>query len=332
MGQHICSENTLEASAAALRPVLLFAGQGSQESGMGRDVAEARPEAMELWRHAEAESGLPLREIFWSGEEAAMSDTRALQPALTVVHLNLWQEMERRGCPVPLASAGHSLGEYAALAAAGVLTPEDAVTVTALRGKLMAEADPEGVGSMAAIVKLPTEEVEAIVREAGQDTGQSLVAANYNTPQQTVISGVKAAVAHAIAKAKSRKGRGIELKVSGAFHSPLMAAANARLIPLLDRLTWREPRFPVYANATGHAAATGAEAKRSMLQQMTSPVYWVDLLRNLYATGARWYIEVSPRATLGKMVGPSMAGLAGYCDNLRIDLMNSLHAIAQGAW
>ncbi len=166
---------------------------------MGRDLAEASPEAMDLWKLAERVSGLPLREIYWDGDEAAMSDTRALQPALTVVNCNLWREMAGRVSP--RGAAGHSLGEFSALAAAGVLTPESVLEITALRGRLMAEADPQSKGGMAALLKLDEARVAEIVAEAAAESGELLLTANYNTPAQLVVSGAKNAVALACQKA-----------------------------------------------------------------------------------------------------------------------------------
>ena len=308
-------------------PALIFSGQGAQEKGMGKDLAEAETDAMDLWKEAEKASGLPLREIYWNGEEDAQSDTRALQPALTVVNYNLWNSLNKRHSLKPAACAGHSLGEFSALAAAGVLDPAEAVRATALRGRLMAEADPERQGSMAAIMRLDEAQVDALVKETAAQTGLTVVSANFNTPSQTVISGLKEAVNLVCAKAKALKGRALELKVSGAFHSPLMAEANAEFQKYLNRLNWRDPRFPVFSNSTGKAAKSGQEVKKGILTQMVSPVYWVNTMRSLYLSGIRWWMEISPRAVLGKMVGPSMAGIAGQCDSLRVDLINSLSGI-----
>ena len=160
---------------------------------------------MELWKQAEEMSGLPLRGIFWEGSKEEMEDTRALQPGLTVVNLALWQALSRK--VKPLAVAGHSLGEFSALAAAGVLTPEETLQAVSLRGRLMAESDPDGRGAMAAVVKLPLEKVESIVEKARQESGQTVLVANYNNPGQYVVSGEKEAVALVGSLAKEAKGR-----------------------------------------------------------------------------------------------------------------------------
>lgn len=309
------------------KPAIIFAGQGSQEKGMGRDLAESDPEAMSLWKEAERISGLPLREIYWEGSDAEMNDTRSLQPALTTVNLNLWNSFQKKHELIPSACAGHSLGEFSALAACGAITPLEALEITSLRGKLMAEADPDGTGAMAAIVKLEQPAVLEIVEKAGNETGELILAANFNTPTQTVISGTKKAVATACQMAKEMKGRGMELKVSGAFHSPMMAEANALLAPLLEKISWKNPTFPIFCNVDGKPATTAHQTKTSILKQMISPVYWVNLVRNLYLAGIRWWMEISPRAVLGKMVGPSLAGIAGQCENLRVDLVNSLSSV-----
>ena len=282
---------------------LLFPGQGSQEAGMGRELAEARPEAMTLWKRAEAISGLPLREIYWEGDAAAMSDTRALQPALTVVNITLWRELA--GKVRPCAAAGHSLGEFSALAAAEVLDPETVLQIVSLRGRLMAEADPDGTGSMAAILKMKQEDVEALAREAAVE-----------------------AVALACQKAKEHRGRAIELKVSGAFHSPMMEKASRELEPLLRKAVWRKPQFPVYCNLHGRAVTDGESAKESLLKQMTSSVLWIETVRNQYADGVRRWVEVGPKAVLGKMVPACLNHLDEAArQELRVELVNSLESV-----
>lgn len=314
------------------QPAILFSGQGAQVAGMGRDLAEKQSWAMDYWKEAEKISNLPLREIYWEGDDAAMNDTRALQPALTVANFNLWRELEASSHLMPLAAAGHSLGEFAALAAARVLDPVSVLQITSLRGRLMAEADPDGIGTMAAIVKLEQPTVETVVAEAQAESGEVIVMANYNTPQQIVVSGTKNAVALAMEKARALKGRAIELKVSGAFHSPLMNEANQELAPLLEKTQWHDARFPVYSNVEAAPITSGEKAKKSILRQMISPVFWINLVRNLYHIGVRWWVEISPRAVLGKMLGPSMAGIGGYMNDLRVDLINSLTSVANYAF
>lgn len=283
---------------------LLFPGQGSQESGMGRALAEASSEAMDLWKKAERISGLPLREIYWEGDDAAMADTRALQPALTVVNLTCWQSIAPH--VTPDGAAGHSLGEYSALAAAGAISAEEALEMTALRGRLMAEADPDGRGAMAALLKMDRTVVEDIVRQAAGDGGETLIIANYNTPAQLVVSGDKAAVERAMALAKERKGRAIPLKVSGAFHSPLMAEAAEELLPTLRKATWRRPRIPVYCNVSGQAVTDGESLRECMLRQMTSSVLWIDTIVNQWRDGLRAWLEMGPKPVLTKMVRPCL--------------------------
>lgn len=286
---------------------LLFPGQGAQVRGMGRDVADASSEAMDMWKKAEAISGLPLREIYWEGDDAAMSDTRALQPALTVVNLTLWQVLARK--VTPLACAGHSLGEYSALAVARVLDVETCLKLVSLRGQLMADSDPDGRGAMAAVVKLPLEKVQDIVAKAKAESGQVLLVANYNTPGQYVISGEKEAVELASALAKEVKGRALPLAVSGAFHSPLMQKAADELARHMARVVWNRPCCPVYSNVTAGPLEDGESVREAMLVQMTSPVRWIEIMQAEAGNGLRDFIEVGPKAVLSKMVGRCVEGV-----------------------
>lgn len=294
-----------------MKTALLFPGQGAQDMGMGRALAERNPEIMELWKQAERISRIPLRGIYWeSGEN--MDDTRRLQPALTVVNVSLWMELSRK--VKPAGTAGHSLGEYSALVAASVLPVNKVLELVTLRGSLMASADSEGRGGMAAIVKLQqpqAEELIAAVRaECTESEDVQLRIANYNTPVQFVASGTQKAVALLADKAKEFKGRAIPLAVSGAFHSPMMAEAAKEMGKALELCSFENPRFPVYCNVTGKAAYDADSVKALLLAQMTSSVRWIDTVRNMYADGMCCFMECGPKNILGKMVEPILSGTA----------------------
>ena len=292
-------------SATQNRLAVLFPGQGSQEKGMGRALAETSAEAAELWQRAERASGLPLREIYWEGDDAAMADTRALQPAMTAVTLGLWFHLKSRLAPV-VGFAGHSLGEYAALAASGMLDVPAVFELTSLRGRLMAEADG-GDGKMAAVLKLSLDDIEDVVRAAGESTGKVLLIANYNSPGQYVISGAAPAVEAAAAMVKERKGRAVPLAVSGAFHSPLMAEPAAELEKALRKAGLRSPSVaPVYHNVTGAPEPDAAKALDLMCRQMTSQVRWIDTLANLWRDGARTFVELGPKGVLTKLLAANL--------------------------
>jgi len=286
---------------------LLFPGQGSQEPGMGRALADAVPEAMYIWKQAEQASRLPLREIYWEGDEAAMADTRTLQPALTAASLALWQALAPRLRVA--AVAGHSVGEYAALAAAGVLSAETVLDLVTLRGRLMAEADTDGRGSMCAVVKMDQATVEILVRDALAESDEVLCIANYNTPAQFVLSGSRAAIDIARSLAGERKGRALPLKVSGAFHSPYMNQAAKELARVLTKATWNKPRFPVYCNSLGRAVHTGEGIRDAMLTQMASSVRWIQIIGAQWNDGIRHWLELGSKAVLSKMIDPILAAL-----------------------
>lgn len=281
---------------------ILFPGQGSQEPGMGRDLAETSREAMDLWKQAERASGLDLRAIYWEGETGAMADTRALQPALTVVNLNLWRILSTK--TLPGATAGHSLGEYSSLAVAGALSINAVLELVSLRGRLMAEADPEGKGTMAAILKLSQADAESAVAEVAESTGEIIGIANYNTPGQYVVSGAKGAIAALQDAVKAKKGRALPLPVSGAFHSPLMREAATEMAKALEKASWSPAKFSVYPNVTGKATTDQRELKELLLKQMTASVRWIDIIANQYADGVRQFLECGPKGVLSKMVKP----------------------------
>lgn len=282
---------------------IMFPGQGSQAHGMGRRLAEASDDAMQLWKKAEAASGLPLRAIYWESEdENLMAETRNLQPAITVVNLALWFHV--CGRLDPMCTAGHSLGEFSSLGAAKVLDVESLLAIVALRGRLMAEADPEHVGTMYAVLRLGLDEVEAATKAVCDRTGKLVRVANRNTPGQFAVSGHREAVEELVEDIRASKGKAIPLAVSGAFHTPLMAEAAAEFAKALDKQDWHDACFPLYCNVSGEALSEGAKIHAAVRRQMTSSVFWIDVVTNQWNDGVRRWVEFGPKGVLTRMVRP----------------------------
>lgn len=280
---------------------ILFPGQGSQKAEMGKVLAEHDKEYMNLWKKAEEASQIPLREIYWeSNDEKLMANTQNLQPAITVVNLALWKYCSSH--IVPNAAAGHSLGEFCALAAAKVLDFESVFKAVSLRGKLMSEADPNREGSMFAILRLTAEQVETLCQEASLATGKIVRLANRNTPGQFAISGHKEALDNAIERAQTIGGKCISLAVSGAFHTPMMAEANAEFTKYIDKLDWKNPLFPVYCNINGEAFTEANKVANAMKKQMVSSVYWIETVCNQWNDGIRTWYEFGPQGILTRMM------------------------------
>jgi len=280
---------------------ILFPGQGSQKNGMGKQLAEKSKESMELWKKAEKYSSLPLREIYWeSNDDALMADTKNAQPAITVVNLALWMYVSPN--IIPYATAGHSLGEFSALAAAKVLTFDNILEAVSLRGQLMSEADPEHIGSMYAILRLNAEQVETLCKEASDATGKLVKLANRNTPGQFAVSGHKEALEDLVEKAQAIGGKCIPLAVSGAFHTPLMAEASAEFAKFIDKLEWKNAQFPVYCNINGEPLEEASKLHASLRKQMTSSVYWIETINNQWDTGVRKWFEFGSQGILTRMM------------------------------
>lgn len=275
---------------------VLFPGQGSQEKGMGREMAESVPEVMDLWKMAEKISRAPLREIYWEGDPRAMTETRYQQPALVVVGLGLWSRLGSLLKPAYLA--GHSVGEYSALAAGGVLQVKEVLKLVCLRGKLMFEAGTEQRGKMAACLKLHQDSVQEIVDEVKAKSNQELCIANFNSPAQLVISGKEPAVDLALDLIKQRKGRGVVLPVSGAFHSGLMREPARELSKYMQRYSWTASRIPVHLNATGRPETKEGLIREKMQEQMISPVLWLQLIQDQWERGVRHWLELGPKGVL----------------------------------
>jgi [acyl-carrier-protein] S-malonyltransferase len=299
----------------------LFPGQGSQYAGMGQDLADRFPEARARFEAADAQLGFGLSTLmFGAGAEAAeaLKQTEVTQPALYVHSLAAMAVLERRGL-LPDMVAGHSLGEYSALAAAGAISFEDGLRVVRLRGQLMAEAGERRPGTMGAVLGMDDAVLEDVCRTV-TDAGAGLVQpANYNAPGQVVISGDLDAVSRALELASERGAqRVVPLSVSGAFHSPLMGHARDGLAEALERLPIQAPRCPVYLNVTPDPTTDPEEIRARLLEQLMSPVRWAQLLQNMHADGATLFVEVGAgrvlsglaRRTLGRQLGTAAFGKA----------------------
>ena len=285
---------------------LLFPGQGSQAYGMGKKLAEKHSWAMEVWKKGERICGFPLREIYWeSDDEALMSETSKLQPAITIVNLALWMHLAPR--LTPICTAGHSLGEFSALGAAKVLGIDDVLELVSLRGKLMSEADPEKIGAMYAVTRLACDELEAICKEISDKSGKLVRVANRNTPSQYAISGHRQAIDEVVEIVKSKKGKAIPLAVSGAFHTSLMAEASAEFAKYLAKLDWKDPIFPIYCNVTGEPQNNASSLQTVMRKQMTSHVQWIDVIGNQWKNGVRRWVELGPKGVLTRMIRPILS-------------------------
>lgn len=278
----------------------VFPGQGSQKVGMGRDWAEAFSQARAVFDEADRVLGFPLSRLCWEGPEDELTLTANLQPALLATSIAVLRAVETTPAR-PVAVAGHSLGEYSALVAAGSLELADALRLVRRRGELMQEAVPVGEGAMAAILALADEEVEAIVAAAAD--GEVLAVANKNAPGQVVIAGHQAAVERAVALAKEQRGKAKMLPVSAPFHCPLMAPARQGLEPLLREAPFADPKIPVVTNVDAAPAANGAAARDALVRQVDGTVRWVESIEWMTdQAGVTAFVEVGPGNVLSGMI------------------------------
>src|SRR5690606_7289721 len=281
--------------------VLLFPGQGSQFVGMGRDLAERFPEARAVFEEADDVLGLALSRIMWEGPEEELTATLNAQPAILTHSVAVYRIVASRLGDVAFA-AGHSLGEFSAYVAAGALRFDDAVRTVRLRGELMYRSGEARPGTMAAILGLDDAAVEAVCRDASTET-EVCVPANYNSPGQLVISGDVQAVERAVELAKAAGARrAVQLNVSGAFHSPLMAVAESGLAERLGEVALERPAFPVVSNVTAEPVDDAATARRLLIQQLTSPVRWTSCMRTILDAGVNRCFELGPGSVLSGLL------------------------------
>jgi [acyl-carrier-protein] S-malonyltransferase len=293
--------------------VLLFPGQGSQKPGMARDLVDASPEARRVFEDVDRALGVPLSSLAFNGPEEELTATQNAQPALLTHGAAVWAVTRSRLAPHVRAAAGHSLGEFTAYHAAGSLTLADAAALVRRRGELMYESGVKVPGAMAAILGLEERKVEEACRRASTN-GAAVVPANYNTPEQLVISGETAAVERAMELAKELGAkRAVRLKVSGAFHSPLMEVARDGLFRALSDAEFNSPTFPVYSNVSTAGVTEADEARRLLLEQLTSPVRWTDLIRALATTYPdALFVEMGPGnvlTNLTKRIAPHIRSM-----------------------
>jgi len=277
---------------------LLFPGQGSQRLGMGRGLWETSRAARLVLEEADQVLGWPLSRLMFHGPEEDLTHTANAQPAILACSLAyLAAALDAdilKGRPVLLA--GHSLGEYTALVAAGALDMASALGLVRRRGELMAQASRERPGTMVAIMGLTPQEVEEICRLTGAEP------ANYNAPQQTVVGGPQEVVAAAARLARERGGRAVPLAVSGAFHTSLMASAAAGLAQALAEAPIRDARIPVVGNACPWALSSAAEIRQELAIQLTTPVRWLESLQFMASQGVDTFLEVGPGQVLAGLV------------------------------
>jgi [acyl-carrier-protein] S-malonyltransferase len=278
--------------------VFLFPGQGSQSVGMGRELAEKYPIARQTFEEADDALGFSLSRLCFEGPEEQLKLTEFTQPAIFTVSVAAQRVLAERNM-VPDYVAGHSLGEYSAEVAAGVLEFADAVKTVRSRGQFMQEAVPAGEGAMAAVLGLSSEDAAKACADAAAETGGVVSAANFNSPEQTVISGAAAAVERAGSLAKERGAkRVIALPVSAPFHCALMQPAQDRLAELLNTLNFADARFPVCVNVDATLLKGSAGLRDALIRQVTGSVRWVESMRLLISHGPAQFIEVGPGKVL----------------------------------
>ncbi len=278
----------------------LFPGQGSQFPGMGKSLAEQFPTARRVFEEADDVLGFALSRLCFEGPEEDLKLTENTQPALVATSTAAFAVLKENGV-VPQAVAGHSLGEYSALVAAGALSFAHALRLVRNRGRYMQEAVPTGTGAMAALLYMPLDKLDAVLMEAAQ--GEIVAAANFNSPEQLVIAGHTGAVARAIELAKAAGAKRAKLlNVSAPFHCPLMEPAQARLAPELNAVPFEDLTAPLINNWQAHKILYAADARQGLFEQIPNPVLWQPTMKSFGSAGIQQFLEVGPGTVLAGLV------------------------------
>jgi len=275
------------------KPAFLFAGQGSQYVGMGKDLYESFPEAAKVFDRAEELLGIELKKLCFNGPEDALKSTNISQPAIVTASIAAFEVFKAKSNFTPSFSAGLSLGEYSALIASGAITFDDGIRLISKRGRLMEEASRKHPGKMAAVLELAVEKLKEICLKSGAEI------ANLNCPGQTVITGKAEAVSQAMELCNQAGAkRVIPLEVSGGFHSSLMSEAALELKLVLDNIQISEPRFPVISNYTAQLQNQAGQIRENLVNQIKGSVRWEDSMRYILSEGVTKFYEFGPGKVL----------------------------------
>ncbi|OON89928.1 ACP S-malonyltransferase [Pyramidobacter sp. C12-8] len=307
-----------------MKYAIVFPGQGSQAVGMGKELCGVSKAAKDTFAEADEALGFSLSDIIFSGPEDKLVLTAYTQPAILTMSIAVFRALQEKGVTLaPAFVAGHSLGEYTALVANGVLSLADGVRLVHKRGSFMQEAVPRGVGAMAAILGLEADAVRAVCAEAAQ--GEVCEAANYNTPVQTVISGHTTAVERAVAlsSAKGAK-RCVMLNVSAPFHCSLMRPVADRLAAEMEKCVWNAGGCPLVANVSAQTVSDVSAIRDGLYAQTYSPIRWVESVQTMAAQGVEGFIEMGP----GKVLSGTVKKIARQAAVLNVEQPADLEQVA----